>query len=92
MKHYGTEDLHWEKEQVYLGKRKLCSVFPVGGILLPGGMMYKIRWPDGVESEDKYNLEWAKYHALTISLDIVREEQGLEQGAEPYVSPVDAFK
>lgn len=61
MKNYGSTDLHWEGLEVYLGKKAL------GFKVIPVGMSYRILWPDGVMSEDSYNLTRAKDHCIRIA-------------------------
>lgn len=30
--------------------------------------MYRVKWPDGKESEDYYNLSWAKQHCVNQAI------------------------
>lgn len=85
MKHYGQSDYEWKNNKLYLNDKKTgYSIVPDGGL----GKMFKVRWPDGVLSEDYYNLTRAKDHASRLAAEDTRKEHG----AEGIGQPADAFK
>lgn len=80
MKHYGQSDFDWKKNKLYLtGKKTGYSVIEEKGH--PG--MFRIRWPDGILSEDFYNLTRAKDHASTIAAEDMRKTIGAEGLGQP---------
>lgn len=69
MKKYGRTDLRWEGLEVCLGKK------PLGFKVIAVGMSYRVQWPDGVFSEDSYNLTRAKEHCITEAAKSLRLDQ-----------------
>lgn len=69
----------WKDRKLYLdGKNTKYSIFLHSGLTHPEfeeTKLYKVRWPDGVLSEDFYNLTRAKQHVIQIA----RKELGVDE-------------
>lgn len=64
MNYYGSRRLSWSKNKLYLGKQVLFEVVPDS----THKGMFRIKWPDGVLSEDLYNLSHAKDNSVKLAL------------------------
>ena len=63
---------------LYLGPpkngKRILSVVPDD--VYAEEMMFRVRWPDGVLSEDFYNISRAKDNAKTIAIDMLNKHHG----------------
>jgi len=66
MKHYATDDFHWEKNELYEGTKKtgISVVFENYAQF----SMYRIKFAEGDYSEDYYNISRAKDNALKYAM------------------------
>jgi hypothetical protein len=75
----GSKQLSFKFKELYHGKERTgFSVVPT-----LHSNMYRIQWPDGVLSEDMYNLTRARDHAARLYAEGENKALG---------SPADAFK
>lgn len=65
--------LHWEEDNLFYGKELKMTVFK-----LPTGF-YKLRWPDGSESDDFYNKTWAKENSARIVTFDMNQSMGKKE-------------
>lgn len=75
----GKKQLNFKFKKLYHGDKD------TGYSVVPGGpeyKMWKVSWPDGVLSDDYYNLTRAKDHAASLYLEDENKAPG---------SPADAF-
>lgn len=78
MKKYGSTNLHWEGLEVYKGQK------PLGFKVIAVGMDYRIQWPDGVISQDHYNLTRAKDHCIKLAAESLRLDTHNTIGANAF--------
>lgn len=77
MRIYGSKDLTWVKNSLWLQDNYILAVVPDE----THKKMFWIKWPDGTQSTDFYNISRAKDHAVSLTLkDLNLEAQETGQG------------
>ncbi len=83
MRVYKRNDFTWKDNKLYLKDRLFFTLVP---------KLFKIRWPDGVESEDIYNKTRAVEHAFLLALKEMNEGSDLEHARNAPAEPAGALK
>lgn len=80
MKHYAPSDFQWKDLDLYLGIKE--TGFSVEKTKTE--LMFRVKWPDGVLSEDYYNLPRAREHTRTLA--------SRHMGERPDIGGLHSFK
>jgi len=64
MRHFARKDFKWKDSDLQFNGETLFSV------VKDERGMFRVRWPDGVLSQDAYNITWAKEHCVELALEI----------------------
>lgn len=79
MRIYARSELRWRKNKLCLGSRtKALMEVQRYSAFEEYPECYQVKWPDGVLSEDFYNLSRAKDHAVRIALGKLNGGSDLE--------------
>jgi len=82
---YGRKDLNWKKNQLFFQDELMFTIVPEKGI----SPMFRVQWPDGIQSRSYYNKTRAKEHCYELALSSINN-RGIPQDLNDKETPLGA--